>query len=378
MKKLKMMLIALLIVPVVMLFAGCSGLTGLQGERGEQGEPGIQGVQGEPGLPGDKGDQGPKGEKGDPGNQGLQGLPGEQGLQGDPGANAELNLVQYTVLFNMNGGAGSIASQQVWTGGTAYEPYETPTRDDYIFWGWSTSKYIFAEFDFATPIENHTTLYAHWMDEYDVAERFLDLIFFGEMDTGDYIMQLTGVEVIVDSNIPSQVNGVFREHRMFEIDNGILTKGFYADFTDGLLKSFHGLIGDTVYEYSDQPYINPAVDRNVPEAIWDKPYSDIKFDAEYWMRGLITSHPTINYFVGGDFYITENTFIWSYGDASGNTCNLAFTFKDGRIASAYAEIIYDSDPTSTFYTTVNYFYNKDFKVTMPYEYKELVDWWRYY
>lgn len=64
----------------------------------------------------------------------------------------------YTVTFNTNGGT-AVASQTVDHGGKATKP-ANPTKTGYTFAGWYTE--ADAEFDFNTPIESATTLYAKW------------------------------------------------------------------------------------------------------------------------------------------------------------------------------------------------------------------------
>ena len=64
----------------------------------------------------------------------------------------------YTVTFNTNGGT-AVASQTVDHGGKATKP-ANPTKTGYTFAGWYTE--ADTEFNFNTPIESATTLYAKW------------------------------------------------------------------------------------------------------------------------------------------------------------------------------------------------------------------------
>lgn len=64
----------------------------------------------------------------------------------------------YTVTFNSNGGT-AVESQPVDHGSKATKP-ANPTKTGYIFAGWYTE--ADTEFDFNTPIESATTLYAKW------------------------------------------------------------------------------------------------------------------------------------------------------------------------------------------------------------------------
>ena len=66
----------------------------------------------------------------------------------------------HTVSFDMNGGTGSIASQEVVDGSYASRPESEPTREGYDFAGWQLDG---KEFDFAaTPVSSDITLAAAW------------------------------------------------------------------------------------------------------------------------------------------------------------------------------------------------------------------------
>jgi uncharacterized repeat protein (TIGR02543 family) len=64
------------------------------------------------------------------------------------------------VVFYPNGGS-SVDSQTVATGDTAAVPDE-PTRADYAFAGWFATAEGGQKWDFTVPIDEATTLYAHW------------------------------------------------------------------------------------------------------------------------------------------------------------------------------------------------------------------------
>ncbi len=77
-------------------------------------------------------------------------------------------ITKYSVTFELNGGTGSIASQQVVAGGKATRPTTDPTKADdaentYEFAGWFKDAGLTTEFDFATEtINSATTIYAKW------------------------------------------------------------------------------------------------------------------------------------------------------------------------------------------------------------------------
>ncbi len=77
-------------------------------------------------------------------------------------------ITKYTVSFNLNGGTGSIDSQQVAEGGKATRPTTDPTKaadaeNTYEFAGWFKDAGLTTEFDFATEtINSATTIYAKW------------------------------------------------------------------------------------------------------------------------------------------------------------------------------------------------------------------------
>ena len=95
MRKIKLFLLCLFLIPCMFIFSGCgenglsayeiavkNGFVGSEVEwlaslKGNQGEKGEQGDPGEKGDPGSKGDPGAKGEKGDSGVNGVDGQKGD-------------------------------------------------------------------------------------------------------------------------------------------------------------------------------------------------------------------------------------------------------------------------------------------------------------
>ena len=74
---------------------------------------------------------------------------------------------KHTVSFNLNGGTGSIAEQEVDFGSTATAPTTAPTKEHYSFTGWYTDQACTegSSFAFTTRITSDTVLYAGWMPE---------------------------------------------------------------------------------------------------------------------------------------------------------------------------------------------------------------------
>lgn len=70
------------------------------------------------------------------------------------------NLVKHNVTFNTNGGT-EINAQEVKFGGVAERP-ENPSKAGCKFLGWFKDENLTTEFDFATAIEEDTTVYAGW------------------------------------------------------------------------------------------------------------------------------------------------------------------------------------------------------------------------
>lgn len=81
------------------------------------------------------------------------------------GGGGTISSSSYTVSFDLNydGATGAPASQRVSKNSTATEP-ENPTRDGYIFLGWSTNKDGEVLFDFSSTITRSTVLYAIWLN----------------------------------------------------------------------------------------------------------------------------------------------------------------------------------------------------------------------
>ena len=69
--------------------------------------------------------------------------------------------IYYTVSFVTNGGS-EIDDQSVESGATAVVP-ESPTREEYQFFGWYADLNCTSEFNFNTPITEETTVYAKWL-----------------------------------------------------------------------------------------------------------------------------------------------------------------------------------------------------------------------
>ena len=67
----------------------------------------------------------------------------------------------YTVQFDTDGGIPQPPPQTVPEGGLVQEPL-TPTREGYVFVGWSTDSYGSSYYDFNTPVQSDLTLYAIW------------------------------------------------------------------------------------------------------------------------------------------------------------------------------------------------------------------------
>ena len=67
-----------------------------------------------------------------------------------------------TVSFNTNG--GSAVDEQVVEVGTTAKAPQNPTKEGYEFAGWYTDEACTQAFDFSTPVQADTTLYAKWTE----------------------------------------------------------------------------------------------------------------------------------------------------------------------------------------------------------------------
>lgn len=193
--KLKRFLLVLLLLVSAIALVGC-GAQGPQGEPGPKGEPGEKGPDGnngEQGEPGKKGPQGDPGNKGDTGEPGEKGDPGEKGEDGDylvfrinngvleqkyskEGDDAwrkvlDLSIVlkyryKYTVTLDVNGGVYADENQQVeWKDQefTAMIELPAPTREEYVFKGWSDGKHVYEAGQYQ--VVDNVTLKASWAKE---------------------------------------------------------------------------------------------------------------------------------------------------------------------------------------------------------------------
>lgn len=72
--------------------------------------------------------------------------------------NQPTETITYIVNFDLNGGVGNISSQSVKQGKRVDEPSD-PTRDGYVFRGWTLNG---SNYDFYTPVYSGMTLVAKW------------------------------------------------------------------------------------------------------------------------------------------------------------------------------------------------------------------------
>ncbi len=80
----------------------------------------------------------------------------------------------YKVTFNFNYRGSTNVVVQVVSGETVDRPTD-PTRDGYTFGGWFKDNKGNEEFDFSTPINKNTTIYAYWLaDQAQVVFKFND------------------------------------------------------------------------------------------------------------------------------------------------------------------------------------------------------------
>lgn len=83
-------------------------------------------------------------------------------ITGDTTIYAKWKDKNFTVSFNVNGGTGSVDSQEVREGERAQVPASEPVRADYVFTGWFKNQSCTEAFDFKEPITSATTAYAGW------------------------------------------------------------------------------------------------------------------------------------------------------------------------------------------------------------------------
>lgn len=82
------------------------------------------------------------------------------------------DLVTYTVIFDLNGGTGSISNQNIAPNGTVTAPSE-PSRTGFVFLGWFLKG---NEYDFNALVTSNMTLVAKWT-EVDPAKTYYKVVF---------------------------------------------------------------------------------------------------------------------------------------------------------------------------------------------------------
>ena len=88
------------------------------------------------------------------------------------------DLVTYTVIFDLNGGTGTISNQNIAQNGTVTAPAE-PSRTGFVFLGWFLNG---NEYDFNVPVTSNMTLVAKWT-EVDPAKTYYKVVFDGDGGT---------------------------------------------------------------------------------------------------------------------------------------------------------------------------------------------------
>lgn len=87
---------------------------------------------------------------------------GEQIIEDDITLYANYNIQSYTINVDMQGGTPQEPSQTRQYNQLVSEPVGIPTKEGYIFIGWSKSNIMYSAYDFNTPVTHDLTLYAYW------------------------------------------------------------------------------------------------------------------------------------------------------------------------------------------------------------------------
>lgn len=87
---------------------------------------------------------------------------GEQIIEDDITLYANYNIQSYTINFDMQGGTPQEPSQTRQYNQLVSEPVNIPTKEGYIFIGWSKSNSMYSAYDFNTPVTHDLTLFAYW------------------------------------------------------------------------------------------------------------------------------------------------------------------------------------------------------------------------
>ena len=173
-----------------------------------------------------------------------------------PAFTIALENVDYTVQFNSNGGS-DVSSQTIATGQTATEPATAPTKDGYSFAGWYSDVGLTTQFNFSTPITNHTILYAKW--NYAVGTLLLNdgtFVAYSAASpfTTDQIQNAVGIVIDFNSSgAPKTVLGLKHGSSLAwaaQSGNGYNTK--FEDILCTITEDFSATAMGTFYVYNIQ------------------------------------------------------------------------------------------------------------------------------
>jgi len=89
-------------------------------------------------------------------------------LEGANELTLSLGMQPYLIVTFITDGTNDIEEQLLYLGENVIEPEITPEKDGYTFLGWVLNESDTEFFDFSTPIEENTTLFAKWADNANV------------------------------------------------------------------------------------------------------------------------------------------------------------------------------------------------------------------
>lgn len=199
---------------------------------------------------------------------------------------AKWQMNDVTINFDSNGGS-KVESQTIKHGTKVNKP-TPPTKLGYIFVGWCTSKALDQEFDFESSIYENITVYAKWVLDTNVKNKYTVVIFTEEMEVLDSFKVEEGSNL--KDIIPFEIEykmfvGWYRDSSMstqYDLSEGVYANTYiYAKYIDAYKIEYLDRDGNTIYietvgeGYNGNPPKAPDIKGYVFVG-WDKDLTNVR------------------------------------------------------------------------------------------------------